>query len=122
MAFITKEEVSTKRAAIKAAFPAKSGWRFSVTGGGSSTLNVKIMIYPAGYEFPEQGQVNHHWIDESMKRHGLGEKEQAACRKIIDIMKDGHWDKSDIQTDYFHCSYYYYLDIGKWNKPSVCHH
>ena len=28
-----------------------------------------------------------------------------------------YFDHSDIQTDYFHCSHYIDINIGKWNKP-----
>lgn len=118
MAYINAEETKAKRVAIKEAFPLKDGWKFSVTGSGS-TLDVYLMEYPAGYTFPEKADVNHYWLDKSIERNGLGEKEAAVCRKVIDIMKAGHWDKSDIMTDYFHCAYYYYFHIGKWNKSAA---
>ena len=118
MAYITKEETAAKRAAIKAAFPLKDGWKFSVTGSGS-TLDVYLMEYPAGLSFPESADINHYWIEESIARSELGEVEAEVCKKAIAIMAEGHWDKSDIMTDYFNCSYYYYFHIGKWNKPAA---
>lgn len=118
MAYITTPEVKAKRTAIKAAFPSKDGWTFSVTGGNSSTLRVDLMKYPAGYTFPEHGEINHYHMEGSFERLGIGEKEQAILRKVYEIMAEGHWDKSDIMTDYFHCAYYYYLAVGKWNKPA----
>ena len=27
------------------------------------------------------------------------------------------FDDSDSQTDYFHCSHYIEINIGRWNKP-----
>ena len=30
-----------------------------------------------------------------------------------------YFDHSDIQTDYFHCSHYIDVSIGKWNAPYV---
>jgi hypothetical protein len=118
MAHITKETVNEKRAAIKKAFPAKDGWTFSITGGNTSTLSVNVMKYPAGYSFPERDDINHYHFDAHTEEYG--EKEKAVCSKIIEIMQAGHWDKSDLQTDYFFCAYYYYLHIGKWNKPCEC--
>jgi hypothetical protein len=32
-------------------------------------------------------------------------------------MNDGNFDKSDIQSDYFHVGWYVSVNIGKWNKP-----
>jgi len=28
-----------------------------------------------------------------------------------------YFDHSDAQSDYFHCSHYYDINIGRWNKP-----
>jgi hypothetical protein len=28
-----------------------------------------------------------------------------------------YFDESDIQTDYFHCSHYIDVSIGRWNRP-----
>lgn len=115
MAYITKEQISEKRVAIKKAFPAKKGWKFSVRNENHSTLAVDIMQYPKEYDFGERASVNHFWIDDS----DFGEKEKAVLKEINDIMHEGHWDKSDSMSDYFHCSWYNSLAIGKWNKPAV---
>ena len=32
-------------------------------------------------------------------------------------MSAGWFDKSDIQTDYFHTAYFIGINVGKWNKP-----
>jgi len=37
--------------------------------------------------------------------------------KVIPAMNVGNFDKSDIQTDYFHVGWYIGVNIGKWNKP-----
>lgn len=119
MAFINNQTVSEKRAAIKVAFPAKDGWKFSITGGNTSTLYVHLMEFPMNYNFPEDHfQLNQYYIEREQKRLGCGDKEIKVLLKILDIMKEGHWDKSDISTDYFHCAYYYSLSIGKWDKPA----
>lgn len=45
----------------------------------------------------------------------------AECLQYLDevhaLLKDGHWDESDIMTDYFNCAWYYSVEIGKWDKP-----
>lgn len=119
MAFITNKEVSAKRASLKKAFPSKSGWKLSITGGNSSTLRVDIMEYPIGFEFPEHGDINPYHLQTSMDKLELNQPAKDAAILMYKIMKEGHWDRSDIMTDYFNCAYYYYLAIGKWNKPAV---
>ena len=36
---------------------------------------------------------------------------------VIPLMNIGNYDKSDIQTDYFHCGWYIDVNVGRWNKP-----
>lgn len=42
---------------------------------------------------------------------------KAYIDEIRAAMLEDHWDKSDIQTDCFHCAYYHNLYIGEWDKP-----
>jgi hypothetical protein len=57
--------------------------------------------------------VNTYWAHE----HFSG-KAKAALVKLIDAMKGPEFfDHTDAQIDYFHCSHYISIKIGKWNKP-----
>lgn len=39
-------------------------------------------------------------------------------REMIDAMKGpDYFDHSDAQTDYFHCSHYIDITIGRWDRP-----
>jgi hypothetical protein len=38
---------------------------------------------------------------------------------IEEIVKKYHWDKSDSQTDYFHCAFYYSYSVGRWDKKFI---
>jgi hypothetical protein len=66
-------------------------------------------------EAPENLDVNLYWLDD----HYDG--------KVLDFLKEmssalkgeNYFDKSDIMTDYFHCSHYMDLKIGKWDKPYI---
>jgi hypothetical protein len=41
-----------------------------------------------------------------------------ALQEIKQALLVADWfDKSDIQSDYFHTAYYYHINVGKWNKP-----
>lgn len=39
--------------------------------------------------------------------------------KIFDALNIDNFDKSDIQSDYFHVGHYVDVELGKWNKPFV---
>ena len=57
-------------------------------------------------------QVNHYWIHD----HYSG-KAKEALEAIKRGLSAQHWDKSDVQSDYFNCAYYMAINIGRWNKP-----
>lgn len=62
-------------------------------------------------------QVNQYSIAETMRNQG---REDLACffEELVVAMKGNKWfDKSDIQTDYFHTAYFLNINIGRWNKP-----
>ena len=119
MAYITTEQVKEKRVLLKKAFPAKHGWRFSVTREHMSSINISIMQYPDNYDFnTPHNCVNHFYIKDS----DFGENEKEVLLKINEIAHLGHWDDSDMMTDYFNCAFYVNLSIGKWDKPAVSVH
>ncbi len=42
----------------------------------------------------------------------------AFLKEVIPAMYGpDYFDESDIQTDYFHCSHYIDVNIGRWDKP-----
>lgn len=117
MAYITTEQVQEKRKMLKEAFPAKDGWKLSVTKEHYTSINIAIMQYPEGYDFgTKYEQINHYCIDDYTN---FGDKEKAVLKKISDIAHIGHWDESDIMTDYFDCAFYINIQIGKWDKQPV---
>lgn len=121
MAYITSEQVKEMRDMIKKAFPAARGWKWSVTREHHTAVCASLMQYPEGYNFPDYEQVNIYWFDNpgvNGKTH-FGEKETKVLQKVNKILHTGHWDHSDIMTDYFSCSHYVHLHIGKWDRPAV---
>ena len=57
--------------------------------------------------------VNPYWYHEHFNGKAL-----AFLKEIVPAMYgDDYFDDSDIQTDYFHCSHYIDVNIGRWNKP-----
>jgi len=57
-------------------------------------------------------QVNPYWF----QKHFVGESLEF-LGKAFDILNQGNWDKSDIQTDYFNVGWYVSVNIGEWDKP-----
>lgn len=59
--------------------------------------------------------VNPYWYHE----HFDGDAKEFLAEAIKALKAAGWYDNSVIQTDYFDTAYYYYINIGKWNKPYV---
>lgn len=134
MAWVQKETVTKVREALKV-LNKEYGMKTSVSGTNSSSLNVRISsgkidlignyIETVGAanvmrDYEEVAkyvkrtgyiQVNHYWLDTAYTGRALEYLE-----KVKAIMAVDHWDKSDIQSDYFHCAYYMNIHIGAWNK------
>lgn len=138
MAWVQKETVTKVREALKV-LNKEYGMKTSVSGTNSSSLKVRITSGKIDFvqnrldmlegdmryseeekanhrlylvKFNSGMQVNHYWLDTAFSGVALEYLE-----KVKAIMQLDHWDKSDIQSDYFHCAYYINIDIGKWDKP-----
>lgn len=138
MAWVQKETVTKVREGLKI-LNKEYGMKTSVSGTNSGSLKVRIMSGKIDFiqnridmlnndhryteaekanhiqyltKFNSGIQVNHYWLDTSFSGVALEYLE-----KVKAIMSVDHWDKSDIQSDYFNCAYYMNIDIGKWDKP-----
>lgn len=62
---------------------------------------------------PEYMQVNEYWINESYTG-----TVKDFLNELVSAMKGENWfDKSDIQSDYFHVKHYTDINVGNWNRP-----
>lgn len=57
--------------------------------------------------------VNPYWF----KEHFSGTAKEFLTEIVDAMYGSDYFDKSDAQIDYFHCSHYIDVNIGKWNKP-----
>jgi hypothetical protein len=57
--------------------------------------------------------VNTYWAHE----HYSGKAKDALIQLIAAMKGPDFFDETDAQIDYFHCSHYIDINIGKWNKP-----
>jgi hypothetical protein len=58
-------------------------------------------------------QVNPYWYHE----HFTGEALAFMTEMVAAMKGPEFFDHSDMQTDYFHCSHYFDINVGQWNKP-----
>jgi len=138
MAYISKEEVKVKNEKLKV-LNKQYGVKARFSGSNSSTLLLKItqgridfignhiamlqvadslgLIYYniesaiAGLKNENYIQVNNYHLSKNFAGIAL-----EYLQKAYAIMLEGHFDKSDVQTDYFHCAWYNSIHIGAWNK------
>lgn len=133
MAYVSTEIITKARANLKL-LNKEYGVKATLSGKGSMSMSLYIsegsidfienhceVISESGRETNlyasagiESGhlQVNHYWTQNSFDSKALKYLDKAK-----DIMMQDHWDKSDTQSDYFNCSFYIHMQIGKWDKP-----
>lgn len=135
MAYVSKETITKARTALKA-LNKEYGVKATLSGKGDSTLYLTIAEGPIDFignycenvtakrrqhdtqqvidwVTKEQNiSVNQYYLDSSFSGIALEYLEKAKAIMYVD-----HWDKSDIQSDYFHCAYYVSMQVGRWNKP-----
>ena len=124
MAYISKEQVQAKTLKLKALNKAY-GIKASFSGSNSSSLTLTVHSGIINFfDYLDRGilernggshyiQLNHYylsdWFEDSIALDYL--------LKAYSIMLEGHYNNSDIQSDYFDVAWYIHIRIGKWDKP-----
>ena len=131
MAYITKAEVQAKALKLKQ-IAKQYGIKLSVSGSNSSTIKVTIQegkidffwnlitcmndhAHDLGRDIVSKQRylhVNHYYLQSSFS--GI---ELEFLEKIKEVLYEDHWDESDVQSDYFNCSWYIAIHIGRYDKP-----
>jgi hypothetical protein len=120
MAYINSESVKQMRNKIKEMYPAKQGWKFSITRDGYSRVNCDILSAPIELRIDNSKTnegVNHFYIES--RYNGENEKATEVLKNINNILNTDNFDESDSMTDYFHVGHYISISIGAWNKPFI---
>ena len=101
------------RAYCKSHFP---DCKFSVTRKDYNSITVALMEAP--FEAIRDD------VDDYCKKYRYTQHISSGTEEAQEILKDievygnsYNFDYSDIQTDYFHRNFYFWLQIGKWDKP-----
>jgi hypothetical protein len=134
MAYVSQEVITKARAALKA-LNKEYGVKATLSGKGGLCLNLTIaegkidfvnnycetiaakstqrdVEQTIGWAKLEQRvNVNHYYLEDAFSGKAL-----EYMQKAKEIMYADHWDKSDSQSDYFHCAYYIGMSVGKYNK------
>ena len=122
MAYVS-QEMKQKAAPIIKAICKKYGVKgtLSVRHHSTLVLTVKSGVLDFFKDYTQQNShpardymdVNPYWYHE----HFTGKCKAFLTEAIAALKGPEYFDKSDIQTDYFHCSHYVAIHIGRWDKP-----
>lgn len=116
MAYISKEQVQQKNLKLKDICK-KYNIKAKFSGSNSSTLVCKITEGVINFfsNAEDCEKVKNESSDYVLTaiRSGIAVE---CLQEIYSLMLEGHWDDSDIMTDYFSCSWYNRIFIGG-NKP-----
>jgi len=118
MAYITSESVKEIRNSIKALYPAKQGWKFSIKRDHYSSVRCSILSAPVELRLDTtrtNQSVNNYWIESNYE--GKNDVAKDILLNINSILNLNNFDKSDLMVDYHHVGHYVSLSIGEWDKP-----
>jgi hypothetical protein len=124
MAYISKEQVAMKTINLKAL---NKQYGIKASFSGSNSISLTLTIHSGVIDFFEYLdseirdkyteiyylQLNHYYISEWFE----DSKAKEYLLKAYSIMLEGHYNNSDIQSDYFDVAWYMHIQIGKWDKP-----
>ncbi len=111
MAFVSKELIQKVRTEIKTAYPAKHGFKFSITNRHSSTIVVTVLKTP--FELDEKGSINQYHHEKTKNISSL------FLADLLTIINQDNYNRSDIMTDYHYVGYYCDLSVGRWDKEFI---
>jgi len=123
MPYITKEQVKSKRKALKAALPE---YKLSITAKHYSGIQVSIMRGPSAFHGTTYAQLN-PYMDYREERWDRDLEDHVSYPEIADIMEiimpilnEGKGASTE-DSDYGMIpDYYTWVHIGKWDKPYEC--
>jgi len=114
MAYVSKEVVKNAREALKVVNK-KYNMKTSLRVDNHTALHCTIISGSIDFGFTS-GDINHYWIDTDTRLSPIAKEYLEEVNKVLHAE---HWDKSDIQSDYFHCAFYVYIRVGRWDKHYI---
>lgn len=114
----TKDIAERVRAYVKEAYPT---YKFSIRteyASMCSSIHIALMEAPEDvFVNPDREkyeQLNSYYLD---KEEGITELGRKVMEDINDFICSYRYNDSDGMIDYFDTNFYYYLEIGRWDKP-----
>ena len=118
MAYISTEKTAMIREELKICFPAREGWKLSVSQRDHSVLTVCILKAPM--KFWKPGVETGNGYNVNLNCYGSSDVYTQKAHKVLEtmfqIINKGNYDNSRAEVDYFDVGYYAYIKIGDWNK------
>jgi hypothetical protein len=74
-----------------------------------TTLNYPNETYTKRENF----KLTHGWVDD----YYSGVELQFFKEAFAALQSAGYYNNTDAQTDYFDTAYYFYINVGQWDKP-----
>jgi hypothetical protein len=112
MAYISKEDATRMRNALKFVFPAKDGWKVGFRNMNSTKASVTLKKGLFDVDKKEDYQLNAYHSNTS-------EKNEDIFRNIVvdtlEVAVD-YYNNSDIMTDYHDVAYYKSITIGEFGE------
>ena len=113
MAYMNQEKKKKLAPAIKEICK-KHGIKATLGVNNYSTLNLNLKSGPIDFG---TDSINEYWYEEHFADNP---KALAFLSEVIPAMNLGNFDKSDVQTDYFHVGWYINVKLGKYtDKPYI---
>jgi len=113
MAYMNQEKKKELAPAIKEICK-KHGIKATLGVNNYSTLNLNLKL--GSIDFGTDS-INEYWYEEHFADN---KKALAFLSEVIPAMNIGNFDKSDVQTDYFHVGWYINVKLGKYtDKPYI---
>jgi len=113
MAYISQENKKVIAANIKPILK-KYGIKATLSIHNHSTIHLNV----------KSGKIDFGAKDREVSEYHMAKNYSGVALEFLNeanaaLRSAGWYDKSDIMTDYFNTAYYYYIKIGKYNKPYI---
>ena len=115
MAYMDQEQKAKINTELKKVMPKSWKWSLSVKHHSAIVLTIQSGPKELAQCFREGDtyrQVNEFYLETQFSGKALETME-----KIKKALNLDNFDKSDVQSDYFHVGHYTDINIGRWNKP-----